>query len=134
MRILAAAIVIGPLVLVGAAPSASAGQPIRSETPIQLAAGTDAPADRDTYTHEAQTQMQEWQRKLHDFNASAETKGDEAGNAAGRDLNKAWIKAEAASRELQTASAEGWDSAKVSFDNASRDLAATWHKVNPEDK
>ena len=52
MRILFASIVIGPLMLFGALPAA-AGQSISSDTPIQLAAGGDSTADRDTYTQKA---------------------------------------------------------------------------------
>jgi hypothetical protein len=134
MRILAAAIVIGPLTLIGAL-SASAGQSIPSDAPpIRLIAGTNAPADRDTYTREVRHEMQEWQRKLHDFNESAAAKGKEAATAVESDLSTAWIKADAASRDLQTVGAEGWESAKVAFNSASRDLAAAWHKVHPEDK
>lgn len=118
MRILAGLIIVGPLMLIGALPSA-AGDP----TP-----------DRDSYVHQAQDQMQEWQRKLHDLGEKAETKGKEAGTAAGNDLNDAWTKAQAASRKLQSVGAEGWESAKTSFEKASHDLAETWHKIHPDDK
>jgi hypothetical protein len=60
--------------------------------------------------------------------------GQRAGNAAENDLNEAWTKAEAASRQLQTIGAEGWESAKTSFAKASRELAEAWHKIHPEDK
>jgi hypothetical protein len=36
--------------------------------------------------------------------------------------------------KLQTVGAEGWESAKTSFAKASRELAAAWHKIHPEDK
>ena len=75
--------------------------------------------------------MQEWQRKLHDFSEKAAAKGKEAGNAAENDLNKAWTKADAASRKLQTVGAEGWESAKTSFEKASHELADAWHKIHP---
>jgi hypothetical protein len=48
--------------------------------------------------------------------------------------NAAWNKAEAASRKLETVGAEGWEHAKTSFEQASRELAETWHKIHPEDK
>ena len=51
MRLLIAAIV-GPLVLIGALPQA-AGQSSPSGTQVQAAAGSNAPADRDTYTQKA---------------------------------------------------------------------------------
>jgi len=136
MRILSAAMVIGPLVLIGAL-HAAAGQStlaLGSGAPIQLAAGGDSTADRDTYTQKARDEMQEWQRKLHDFSEKAEAKGKEAGDAAGNDLNKAWTKAKAASSRLQTVGAEGWESAKTSFEEASRELVDAWDKIRPEDK
>jgi hypothetical protein len=108
MRMLTVSIVIAPLVLIGALPAA-AGQStpaLGSGAPVLLAAGNDTPADRDTYTQQARKEMQEWQRKLHDFSEKAEAKGKEAANAAENDLNKAWTKAEAASSKLQTLGAE----------------------------
>jgi hypothetical protein len=135
MRMLTASIVIGPLVLIGALPAAGQSTlALGSGAPVQLAAGGDSTADRDTYTQKARDEMQEWQRKLHDFSEKAEAKGKEAGNAAENDLNKAWAQAEAASRKLQTVGAESWESAKTSFEEASRELADAWHKVHPEDK
>jgi hypothetical protein len=137
MRMLTASIVIGPLMLIGALPAA-AGQStlaLGSGAPVRLAAGSnDTPVDRDTYTQQARDKMQEWQRKLHDFSEKAEAKGKEAGNAAENDLNKAWTKAEAASSKLQTVGAESWESAKTSFEEASRELADAWHKIRPQDK
>ena len=43
--------------------------------------------------------MQGWERKLRDISEKAKAKGKEAGTAAENDLNKAWNKAEAASRK-----------------------------------
>jgi hypothetical protein len=133
MRILTAAVVIGPLMLSGALPAA-AGSSVFSDTSIQLAAVSDAPSDRDTYTRKAQDEMQAWQKKLHDFSVNARAKGQEASNAAGQDLNEAWTKTEAASRDLQSAGDEGWARAKISYEHASHDLAEAWHKANPDDK
>jgi len=60
--------------------------------------------------------MQEWQQKLHDFSEKAE---EAARNAAENDLDKAWTKAEAASRNLQAVGGEGWESAQASDEKAS---------------
>ena len=137
MRILTAAIVIGPLMLIGAL-SALADPSISSGTPLRLAAGgdttsDDTTSDRQTYTQKAREDMQEWQRKLHDLGASAEAKGQEGGTAAERDLNEAWTRTEAASRQLQTVGDEGWESAKATYAKASHDLAEAWHRVHPGD-
>ena len=136
MRILNASIVIGALMLIGALPAAAGQSPpaLGSGAPVRVAAGGDTTADRDTYTQKAKDETQEWQQKLHDFSEKAEAKGKEAGNAAEVDLNKAWTKAEAASRKLQTVGADGWESAKTSFEKASHELADAWHKIRPQDK
>ncbi len=73
MRMLAAAIVIGPLMLIGTLP-AVAGQSSSSGTRIQLAAGGSSTTDRDTYTQKAQGEMQEWQQKLRAFSETAKAK------------------------------------------------------------
>jgi hypothetical protein len=136
MKIFTAAIVIGPLLLVGALP-AGAGQSVPalgSNAPVRLAAGGDTAADRGTYTQKARNDMQVWRRKLHDFSKKAGASGKEAGNAAMTDLNRAWVKTEAASRKLQTVGADGWEHAKTSFEQASHELADTWDKVRSQDK
>jgi hypothetical protein len=131
MKILTAAIVIGPLLLIGALPAAAGQSPpaLGSNAPVRLAAGGDAAADRDTYTQKARNDMQEWRRKLHDFSEKAGATGKEAGSAAETDLNKAWTKTEAASRRLQTVGAEGWDHARISFEKASHELTDAWDKI-----
>jgi hypothetical protein len=133
VRIFVASIVIAPLMLFGVLPAA-AGQSSSSDTPIQLAAGGASGADRDTYTQKARDVMGEWRRKLHDFSAKAKAKGQEEGNAAGNELKTAWIKADAEQHKLQSASAEGWVSAKTSFEKASHDLKVVWDKIRPDDK
>jgi hypothetical protein len=136
MRSLTAAIVIGQLVLIGALPAAAgqSGLARGAGAPAQLAADDDATGDKDTYAQKAREEMQEWQRKLHDVGAQAQAKGQEAGNAAGDDLNVAWTKAKAASGKLQAAGAEDWESAKASYERASNDLARAWHRIHPDDK
>ncbi|HXQ52184.1 MAG TPA: hypothetical protein VN802_13905 [Stellaceae bacterium] len=136
MRILAASIVIGPLMLVGALPAGAGPSTLSlgSGAPVRLAAAGDATSDRDTYMQKARDDMQEWQRKLHDFSANVEAKGKEAGAATEADLNRAWTKAEAASRQLQTVGAEAWDNAKSSYEKATRELADAWNKARPQDK
>src|SRR5579872_5758880 len=111
MRILTAATVIGPLLLIGASP-ATAGQSIATGMPLHLAAAGDSATARDTYVQKARDAMHEWQQKLHDFSEKAKAEGQKEGNAAEVDLNLAWTKVKAESDRLVTASAEGWDSAK----------------------
>jgi hypothetical protein len=134
MRISSALIIIGPVMLIGALPAV--GKPalrIGSEAPTRLAAGDDAAADRNTYVRKAQDEMQEWQRKLHEFGEQAEAKGREADSAAEKGLNDAWIKAKDASGKLQAVGTEGWQSAKASYEKATHDLAEAWRKIHPGD-
>ncbi|MEJ0069768.1 MAG: hypothetical protein WDO24_14705 [Pseudomonadota bacterium] len=136
MKLLAATIVIGPLMLVGV-PPAVAGQSafaLGSRAPVQSAAADDSAADRDAYARKAQDELREWRRKLHDFGDKAEANGKAAGNTANDDLTQAWTKIEAASDKLQTMGAQRWESAKTSFEMASHELAETWRKKHPGDK
>jgi hypothetical protein len=132
MRSFIAAVVVGPLMLVGALPAAH-GQAVSSNTQTQSAAGGDSSADRDTYNRNAQDKIQEWQRKLDDFAAKTANKGAQAGTATENGLNKAWTKTQTEAQKLQTVGAQGWDAAKASFEKASRDLSDAWDKVRPKD-
>ena len=134
MRVWSVAIIISPIMLLGALPAV--GQPtprFGSGAPVRLAAGDDTAADRNTYVQKAQEEMQDWQRKLHEFGEQAEAKGRDASSAAEKGLNDAWIKAKDASGKLQTVGDEGWQSAKSSYENARRDLAETWRRIHPGD-
>ena len=135
MRMLTVSIVIGPLMLIGALPAAGQSTlALGSGAPVQLAAGADSAADRDTYTQMALDEIQKWQGKLHNFSEKAAAKRKQLDSAAENDLNKAWAKVKAASSRLQTVGAEGWESAKTSFEEASRELVDAWDKIRPEDK
>jgi len=136
MRILTAAVVIGPLMLMGGPSIAAQSRPTPgSSAPAQSAAAAgSSTADRDTYAHEARDAMQHWRRKLRDFGAQAKAEGEKAGSATEKDLNEAWAKANAASRKLQNVGAKSWASAKTSYEQASRELASAWDKDRPRDK
>lgn len=136
MKILTAAIVFAPLMLAGVLP-AMAGPPVSlspENAPARSATRVDAEADRTTYMQKTRTQLQEWQRKVSDYGAQSKDKGQAAGNAGGKELNKAWAKTQAASHQLRTASSDRWDGAKASYEKASRGLAETWHKYHPDEK
>jgi hypothetical protein len=124
MRIIIASIVIAPLMLSGALREAAA-----QSTPSS--ASTQAAADRDTYAQQTRDSMQQWQQKLQTFGETAKAKGQEAGSAAQSDLNKAWADAQVQAHKVETASAEGWATAKASFEKASQGLADAWNKVRP---
>ena len=133
MRVLATSIVMGSLVLIGAMPEA-AGQSISSNTTIRLADGSRPPDERSAYIQKMETDMQAWQQKLHDFGDRVAVEEQKAGTAAETELNAAWTETEVDAHRLQTAGTAGWDSAKVSYENASRGLAAAWARTGHADK
>jgi type II secretory pathway component HofQ len=121
MKMLAAAIWVAPLLLLGALPAgAQTAKP--------------AAADKDSYTHQAQEQVQQWKQKLGTAGDKASATGKDASDATQKHLKQAWSKTQEASRKLQTAGDSGWESAKRAYEKASRDLANTWHKIHPDDK
>ena len=128
--------VIGPLMLVGLLPVA-AGQATfglgSGGAPIQLVDNAST-TDRDTYLQQARADMHDWEQKLRDFSAKVDAKGQKVDNAADNDLNRAWTETQDASNRLQTASAQDWQSARISYEKATRDLANAWDKIRPEDK
>jgi len=127
--------IIAALALAAAFPAAAQSNlGSGSGTSIRLAAAYGSTADRETYAQKARDDMQEWQRKLHAFGERIQDRATQAHNSAGDDLNKAWTRAEAASRRLETVSSEDWDSAKISFERASRKLALAWHRIDHNNK
>lgn len=120
MKMLTAALAIAPLLLLGALPAGA-----QSAKPA---------ADKDSYTRQAQEQVQQWKQKLDTVGNKASATGKDASDATQKHLKQAWSKTQEASKKLQTAGDSGWESAKRSYEKASRDLANTWHKVHPDDK
>jgi hypothetical protein len=107
--------------------------PYASGPPLHLAAGS-FDAKKDAYMQKAKTEMLEWQQKLKDFGETADARGQEAATATKNGLQLAWSKTQAESRKLETASAEGWESAKSSYEKASQSLKDSWRKSHPEGK
>lgn len=133
MRLLATSIIMGSLVLVGAT-SEAAGQSMSSNKYIRLADASPSPDQRDIYLQKVENEMQVWQQKLYRFSDRAASEGQKAGTAAENDLNAAWTETEVEAHRLQTAGSAGWDSAKISYENASHGLAAAWDRIKPTDK
>ena len=127
-------LLIAALPAAGQTPAAQSTSPQASGTPTRLTAEGDFGAKKDEYVRKSKDEMQTWQERVHDFGETAEAKGDEANAAAKSDLRKAWADTEAQSRKLETASADGWEGAKASFEKASQNLKDTWHKIHPGDE
>ena len=121
MKFLAAAIVILPLLLTGAPPA------------LAQATGGAQSTDRESYTKQAEGEMQDWKQKIEKGGAKTEAAGKEAGASANRQLNTAWSKTQNASRKLKNVGDEGWEQAKLGYERAKRNLANTWHKVHPNE-
>ena len=136
MRIPPGLAVLGPLLLIGLIGTLpAAGQSIQPTQPTAsfgVAAAVDWKAERDTYVQNARDEMQEWQREQHDFREKA--RNAETNIKTRKHFNTAWTEVENASRKLETAGAEDWESAKVSFRKASQKLAAVWEKIKNQDK
>jgi len=128
MRRFIAAIIIVPILLMGAL-AVAVGQPASSQTQ----AATGAPDDRDSYTRNAQEKIHDWQAKVDDFTAKTAAKGQHVATVAETGLQTAWSKTQTEAQRLQTVGATGWDSAKSSFEKASRDMSDAWDKVRPRD-
>jgi hypothetical protein len=132
MKILLAALVVGPFVLAG---TAQAGvtllNPLRASASTIHLAAAENPADRKTYVQTKDAGMAQWRRRIEDFAARTQAKATAADRAALREIQSAWSHVEQASSALDAAGEDGWDKAKAAYERASPDLEATWARVGP---
>ena len=119
LRPAAAALMLSVLMAAGAL--SAAGQPAAP-------AGVSAAPDRTTYLKRAEAEMDGWRLKLHGMEDKAEATGQVTATAAEADLRAAWDRTEVDVRNLRAATAAGWDDAKSSFEQASRELQHAWDK------
>jgi len=126
-------IVIGPLMLIGVL-HAAAGQSLPTDRPVRLAVSSEATADRDMYIRKAQDDIRDWQQKLFEFCEKAKIEGQKDSTAVESDLNRAWAKTKTEAGRLERASANDWQSAKVSYEKAARELRDDWRKIDGESK
>jgi small-conductance mechanosensitive channel len=125
-----ALIAIAILTMIGALPAAAGA----ADTSVQTATSADSTPYQATYIQRARSDMQEWQKKLKDFSERTAAEANRESNAADNDLKAAWAKTQVEAGKLQTASADGWENAKISFEKASRELSDAWDKIRPQDK
>jgi len=92
------------------------------------------PVDRSSYTQKARDDVHAWETKLSEFGDRTAAKGNADKTAIKLDLQAAWVKTKTEEDKLETASADGWQSAKASYETASRDLTGLWDKIRPADK
>ncbi len=132
MKILLAALVVGPFVLAG---TAHAGvtlfSPLRGDASTIHLAAAENPVDRKAYVQTKDAGMARWRSRIDDFTARTQAKATSTDRAASREIQGAWRHVERASRALDAAGVEGWDNAKAAYEGASRDLEATWARVGP---
>jgi hypothetical protein len=133
MRILPISTVVGSFLLIGLIGTLpAAGQSTQSPQSVassRVAAATDWKTEREAYVRKARDEVQEWQRKLHDFSEKTRTKTSEGSITAKNDFNTAWTEADDAFHKLETVGAEDWESAKTSYNKASQKLVAIWQKI-----
>jgi hypothetical protein len=110
-------LVLGTLVVSGALPAIA--QPV-PETPF-----------RHDFVADAQARMRVWGRDVNSFNRSAEATGRAQDSAAGAELNTAWTQAKAEEQKLEVASADQWEGARTSFDDASRRFRVALDRAQP---
>jgi hypothetical protein len=132
MKMLLAALVIGPIVLAGTAQAGvTPSNPLRgSASAIHLAAAEN-PADRKTYVQTKDAGMARWRSRIDEFTARTHANATAAGDAASHEIQGAWSHVQQASATLDAAGEDGWDNAKKAFEHASHDLEATWARVGP---
>jgi hypothetical protein len=135
MRFLVATILLGPLIFISTLPTSAQPAPSSDRgATVQWVADSNSSTDRDTYLGDARRKTAEWQQKMDELNRKADANGQAAAVAVEGDVNQAWDKVKVASHRLETVGAEGWEEAKTSFEKASHELAAAWHKRHPEEK
>lgn len=127
VRLAATSLIAGPILLVGAL--SAAADPL-----TQVAADSDSSADRGSFTQAAEDDLHRWRQRVHDFDVSAEATGKADTIATEHALDAAWDRVQIEAGKLQTASRDGWESAKLSYQNASRDLTDTWDRTRSQSK
>jgi hypothetical protein len=128
MRLRATPVLLAPLLL-AALPAHATGPSLPPNANVRLVADDDE--GRSSFTQQAQDDMQEWQRKVHDFGRQAKATGQHGVRSAKDDLNTAFSKAKLAADRLHTVGADGWQGAKASFQQARHDLRDTWDRIKP---
>ncbi len=132
MKILLAALVVGPFVLAGTAQAGvTPSNSLRGIACTIHLADVESPADRKTYVLKKEARMEEWRSKINHFAERTQENATAAGDAASHEIQGAWRHVEQASSALDAAGDDGWDKAKAAFEQASRDLEATWARVGP---
>jgi hypothetical protein len=127
MKSLTASIVVGSLLLLPGVASAAIAQLPAPNPHVQLVADD----DRASFTQQAEGDMRDWGRKIHNFGRQVKTSGQEGAHSAKHDLDVAYSKARVAADNLKTVGADGWEGAKSTYQQAQHDLAETWDRIKP---
>jgi hypothetical protein len=133
MRILHASVLLASLAILGPHAETLAQQSATTET--IPAEEPKAPAgERDGYLQMARTEMRDWQLRLERFNEKAAAHGQRTAQATERALDAAWAETEGSSRELRSASAEGWAVARNAYEKSAQALVEAWDNAHPNQK
>jgi len=129
---LLAALVAAPFARAGIAQAeVTPSYPLRgSASTIHLAAAEN-PADRKTYVQTKNAEMAQWRSRIDNFAARTQARATAADETASREIQGAWSHVQRAPSALDAAGEDGWDNARSAYEQASRDLEATWARVGP---
>ena len=104
MKILLAALVVGPFILAGVAQAGvTQFNPLRASASTIYLAASENPADRKIYVQTKDGRMAQWRSTIDDFEARTQAKATAADQAASREIQGAWNHVERASSALDGA-------------------------------
>lgn len=118
MKVPSASALLGVVLLFAALP-VMAEEPLAKPPALATPA---APDTKETYIRNAQDTMSGWKREL-------DATGTKVGKATTREADAAWSKAKTEADKLGTATSDGWDRTKSSFESAARAFTETFNRT-----
>jgi hypothetical protein len=136
VNVIAVLIVGGPLIALAGTPAvAGHSRPLLvNELLVKVADNDDFAARKDAYLQKSRDDMAGWQKKMHAAGERGEADGHDAAATTREHLDRTWTAAEQGWRDLQAASAEGWDRTKNAYERSAAELRVQWHRLHPDDK
>jgi hypothetical protein len=85
--------------------------------------------EMDQYLHQAEQEMQEWQKKVDAYAEKARRKGSEAAKEAQQSMEAGWSKVQEQWQRLENASQEAWEETRQGYENARDAFQKEWNKT-----
>ncbi len=116
----------------GVAAMPASPQPARHPSLIAVADSDqdDVAAQRDADLQKAQDEFRYWQNRMSEWANAAKAKSAEVSDQAQENIDKAWLDVKADWRKLQNAAPDGWDKARLAFEEASQRLEKAWNNAH----